>query len=130
MPEFPKPQEIDQVVERYMCMFCSHRSNEKLPVGGCPQCGTPWPYGEVRALKALQVVSGIVFIVFSGFCFYFSAIALKDIFRGDKIPWGIFALLSGVGGVLAAGGVSSLFGNSWLFRLLLVFFGVALRRRR
>jgi hypothetical protein len=130
MPEFPKPQETDQVVERYMCMFCSCRANEKLPVGGCPGCGSAWPYGKVRALQALQVYCGVLFIVFSGFCFYFSAIALKDIFQGDKIPWGIFALLFGLGGILAAGGVSSLFGKSWLLRLLLVFFGVALRRRR
>ena len=129
MPEFPKPQETDQVVERYMCMFCSHRSNEKLPVGGCPHCGTAWPYGEVGALKALQVVSGIVFIVSSGFCFYFSAIALKDIFQGDKIPRGICVILFGLGGTFAVGGVSSFFGKSWLFRLLLASFTMRSRFR-
>lgn len=76
----------------------------------------------------LQVVSGIVFVVLSGFCFYFSAIALKDMFQGEKIPWEIVAILFGLGGIFAAGGVSSFLGKSWLFRLLLVFFGVALRR--
>lgn len=113
-----------------MCMFCSYRSNERLPVGGCSHCGSAWPYGKVGALKALQVCSGVLFIVFSGFCFYFSAVALKDILQGDKVPWGIFALLFALGGMFAAGGVSSLFGKSWLFRLLLIFFGVTLRRRR
>jgi hypothetical protein len=130
MPEFAKLQETDQAVEPYMCMFCSSRSNEKLPVGGCPGCGSAWPYGKVRALRVLQIYCGVVFIIFGGLCLYFSAMALKDILQGDKIPWGIFALLFGVGGILLVGGVSSLFGESWLFRVVLVFFGVTLRRRR
>jgi hypothetical protein len=109
-------------------MFCSSRANEKLPPGGCPGCGTAWPYGEVRALRALQVISGFVFVILGGFCIDFSAIVLKDLFQGNKIPWGVFAVLFGVGGIFLAGGFSSFFGQSWLFRLLLVFFGVALRR--
>jgi len=108
-------------------MFCSCRSNKKVQVGGCLHCGTAWPYGEIRTLRALQVISGVVFIGMSGFCFYFSAIALQDILRGDKVPWAIFAILLTVGGILAAGGVSSFFGRSWLFRLLLAY-SVVLRR--
>ena len=118
----------NQIGPSYMCMFCSHHANEK-PVSGCPNCGTAWPYGEVGPLRALQVVAGIMFSVFSGFAFYFSAIVFKDIFQGAKIPWGVFGVLFGLGGILAIGGVSSFFGKSWLFRLLLLVFGVTLRRR-
>jgi hypothetical protein len=66
--------------------------------------------------------------VIGGFCLYFSAVALQDIFQGDKISWGIVAVLFAVSATFIAGGVLSLFGKSWLFQLLLVFFGVALRR--
>jgi uncharacterized RDD family membrane protein YckC len=128
LPGFVKQQDTDQIGARYMCMFCSHRSNERLQVGGCPHCGTAWPYGEAGALRALQVIAGLVFVVLGGFCLYVSAVALKGIFQGDKIPWGIFAVTFGVGGTFVTGGVSSFLGKSWLFRLLLVFFGVALRR--
>jgi len=122
--------ETNAAGERYMCMFCSSRANAKLPTGGCPGCGTAWPYGEVRALRALQIISGFVFITLGGFCLYFSALVLKDFFPGHKMPWGPFAVLLGVGTIFLVGGLSSFFGKSWLFRVLLIFFGVVLRRRR
>ena len=129
MPGLAKQPGPDQIGETYMCMFCSSRSNEKLPVGGCAGCGTAWPYGEVRALRALQITSGLLFLVFAVFCFYFSAVALQDIFQAEKMSWGIVALLAVLTGMFAAGGMSSLLGKSWLLRLLLIFFGVSLRRR-
>jgi len=111
-------------------MFCSSRANDKLQAGGCAGCGTAWPYGEVRAVRALQIAAGLLFLVFAVFFFYFSAVALQAIFQGEKMSRGIVALLVGLTGMFAAGGVSSLLGKSWLFRLLLIFFGVTLRRRR
>jgi hypothetical protein len=65
----------------------------------------------------------------SGFFLWFGSIGLQDKLRGEKISWAIVAILLGVGGILVAGAVSSFLGRSWLFRLLLVFFGVGLRRR-
>jgi hypothetical protein len=114
---------------KYMCMFCSYRSKEKLQVGGCPDCGSAWPYGTVGALRALQIISGVVFISLSGFFLWFGSIGLQDKLRGEKISWAIVVILLGVGGILVAGAVSSFLGRSWLFRLLLVFFGAGLRRR-
>ena len=116
-------EESDLTGAKYMCPFCSYRSNEKLQfgVGRCAGCGTRWPNGEVGAMKASQIMGGILFIAISGFCFYFSAIVLNGILRGDKISWWIFAILFGLGGILAAGGVSSFFGKSWLFRLLMAY---------
>jgi hypothetical protein len=129
MPEFAKQPEADQIGPKYMCMFCSYRSNEKIQVGGCPGCGTAWPYGEHRALRALQIISAVVFISISGFLFYASATALREILHSHKVSWWIFAIPFGVGWIFAAGGVASLFGKSWLFRVLFIFFGVTLRRR-
>ena len=130
MTGFAKRPKTEAMGETYMCMFCSSRSNEKLPAGGCAGCGTAWPYGEVRALRALQITTGLLFLVFAVFCFYFSAVALQDIFQAEKMSWGIVALLAVLTGMFATGGVSSLLGKSWLLRLLLIFFGVSLRRRR
>jgi len=128
MPRLAKGQQTDPSKAQYMCMFCSSRSNEKLN-GGCPHCGSAWPYGAAGALRALQVISGVVFISLSALLLWAGTVELQDKLHGEKISWGVVAILPGVGAILVAGGVSCFFGRSWLFRLLFVFFGVTLRRR-
>src|SRR5437870_10725157 len=98
-----------------MCPFCSYRSNERLQfgVGRCPGCGTRWPNGEARVLRVLQVMTAIVFTVIGGFCFYFSAVVLKGILRGDEISWWLFAILFVMGGTFVGGGVSAFWRKFW-----------------
>jgi hypothetical protein len=129
MPRLAKDQRIDPSKPQYMCMFCSYRSNEKLHAGGCPHCGNAWPYGAVGALRALQIISGVVFISLSGFLLWAGTVELQNKLHGEKISWGVVAIPLGVGAILVAGGISFFFGRSWLFRVLFVFFGVTLRRR-
>jgi hypothetical protein len=118
------------VGEGFMCMFCGSRSNEKIQAGGCAGCGTQWTYGAVRALRPLQIITGFVFLLVAVFFFYLGAVAFQDIYQGERMSWGVIALVAGLGGTFFVGGVSSLLGKSWLLRMLLIFSGVVLRRRR
>jgi uncharacterized RDD family membrane protein YckC len=107
---------------RYLCVFCHYRSN--LKNSGCPHCGRPFAYGEVGAMKAIQLIHGVIFttigsaLVFVGMKILISELRLPY----DMAPWWIFVLIFASGALFAAGGLSSFFGSSWLLRLLLVLF--------
>lgn len=109
-------QSVGAVVSGYVCLFCRYRSGEKHL--GCPNCGRRYGYGEVRAMRALELMNGIVFTVIGGFLLFEDAKILGFVIAGET-PWYIFAMVLAIGGVLAAGGVSALFGRNWLTKWLL-----------
>jgi hypothetical protein len=112
----------------YVCAFCGYHSNEKQ--SGCPHCGRPFGYGEVRAMKGIQFVHGAIFTM----------IGVALLFIGTKIlvgelhtpypmaPWWVFVMIFGFGGLFAAGGLSSFFGRSWLVSLVITLFAGNPRR--
>jgi uncharacterized RDD family membrane protein YckC len=111
---------IEAASPGYTCMFCQYRSSEKRV--GCPSCGMAFGYGEIGAMKALQLMQGIIFTLIGCLALYEGVhLALGEI-QGTygEIPLWVFALLFAFGGVFAAGGLSSFFGRSWLIRWLLL----------
>jgi hypothetical protein len=122
IPGFSKSQNAEAPQAAYICVFCHYRSNEKH--FGCPHCGRQFAYGEVSAMKGIQLVHGVIFTV----------IGLALLFLGTKIlvselhlpypmaPWWVFAIIFASGSLFSAGGLSSLFGSSWLLGLILILF--------
>jgi uncharacterized RDD family membrane protein YckC len=104
----------------YICIFCHYRSNEKRV--GCPQCGRPFAYGEVRAMEAIQLVHGVVFTVIgAGLLFIGTKILVSELrLPYPMAPWWVFLIIFVSGALFTAGGLSSFFGNSWLLDLILM----------
>jgi uncharacterized RDD family membrane protein YckC len=107
---------------RYECFFCRRRSNKEPP--GCPNCGALYGYGEVRAMKGLQTVNGIIFTLVGGFVLFtalrLTALEIRHDLRVES--WYVWPLIYGFGLLFFAGGVSALAGRNWLMRWLLVLF--------
>ena len=106
----------------FMCVFCKYRSHERH--FGCPGCGRRYGYGEVRIVKAIQLMQAVVFTVIGGFLILLGLMILISELRlpYTMAPWWTFTLIFGFGALFVAGGLSSFFGNSWLLGLLLLLF--------
>ena len=106
----------------FMCVFCKYRSQERH--FGCPGCGRRYSYGEVRIVKAIQLMQAVVFTLIGGFLIVLGLTILVSELRLPyaMAPWWTFTLMFGFGALFVAGGLSSFFGNSWLLGLLLLLF--------
>jgi uncharacterized RDD family membrane protein YckC len=106
----------------YICIFCHYRSNEKHL--GCPHCGRRFAYGEVGAMKGIQLVNGAIFTMIGGALLLLGTkILVSELHLPYPMaPWWIFAIIFASGGLFTAGGLSSFFGRNWLLGLILVLF--------
>jgi len=109
-------------LKTFICVFCHYRSQKKN--FGCPHCGRPFGYGEERTMKAIQLAHAAVFTLIGGMLILLGVKILINELRlpYEIAPWWVFAVIFGFGGLLAMGGLSSFFGNSWLLRLLFLLF--------
>ena len=107
----------------YMCLFCHYRSKEKHV--GCPHCGLRFAYGEVGAMKGIQIIGGVIFTTIGGALLFIGTKILVSELQlpYPMAPWWVFVVIFASGGVLASGGLSAFFGRSWLLHLLLVLCG-------
>ena len=114
----------------YICIFCHYRSNEKH--FGCPHCGRQFAYGEVGAMRGIQIVHGVIFAVIGGALLLLGTkILVSELHLPYPMaPWWIFAIIFASGGLFTAGGLSSFFGSSWLLGLILVLFAGNLKYSR
>ena len=122
LPGFGKNEKAEDPQTGYICVFCHYRSNEKHR--GCPHCGRQFAYGEVAAMKGIQLVHGVIFTVIGcALLFLGTKILLSELHLPYPMaPWWVFAIIFGSGGLLAAGGLSSFLGSSWFLGLILVLF--------
>lgn len=122
LPGFASSQNAEVSQTGYSCIFCHYRSNEKH--FGCPHCGRPFGYGEVGAMKGIQLVHGVIFTMMGGALLFVGMKILVSELRlpYPMAPWWVFVVIFALGGLFAAGGLSSFFGRSWLLGLLLVLF--------
>ncbi len=108
--------------KQFVCIFCHHRSDQRHL--GCPRCGRLYGYGEAKAMKSITLASGLVFTAIGLFLIF---LALRIVFNElhlpyEMAPWWVFVVMFGLGGLFAVGGLTSLMGNCWLLRLLLLLF--------
>ena len=122
LPGFGSSQNTEPSQTGYICIFCQYRSNEKR--FGCPHCGRPFGYGEVGAMKGIQLVHGVIFTTIGGVVLFVGMkILVSELHLPYPMaPWWVFAVIFAAGGLFTAGGLSSFFGRSWLLGLLLILF--------
>ena len=86
-------------------------------------------------MKSITLASGLVFTAIGLFLIF---LALRILFNELRLsyemaPWWVFVIMFGLGGLFAVGGLTSLRGNCWLLRFLLLLFArnipVASRRQ-
>jgi uncharacterized RDD family membrane protein YckC len=104
----------------YTCLFCHHHTAEKHV--GCPKCGSAL-YANTDATKAIMLMNGIIFTLIGSVAMFLGFKIVMIAVHGDYIPWFVFAIVFGFGGLFITGGIAGLLGRSWLVGLLLVLAG-------
>jgi uncharacterized RDD family membrane protein YckC len=105
----------------FECIWCEYGSDEERPA--CPNCGRPG-YVRTGVLPGLLLMCGGIFTIIGCFLLYTAFWVIRDRLIDDKLsregtPVGVIFILLLATALCLGGGLSSVFGKTWLMRLIL-----------